>query len=60
METFIFCGVTIWFVGSGGYVFNFRKRYVMHKQKRIRSKILHKIENLFECFININLIFILR
>lgn len=45
METFIFCGVTIWFVGSGGYVFNFRKRYVMHKQKRIRSKILHIIEN---------------
>jgi hypothetical protein len=38
METFLFVGVTVWFVGSGGYVFNFRKRYVMHKQKRIRSK----------------------
>ncbi len=47
METFIFCGVTIWFVGSGGYVFNFRKRYVMHKQKRIRSKNLDKNKYLF-------------
>jgi hypothetical protein len=37
-EAFLFMGVTVWFCGAGGYVMNFRKRYVKHKQKRVRSK----------------------
>ncbi len=37
MEGFLFVSLTMWFCGAGGYVFNFRKRYVRHKQKRIRS-----------------------
>ncbi len=41
METFIFAGFTFWFVGSGGYCYNFRKRYVKHKQKRQRCKMLY-------------------
>ncbi len=43
MEGFLFSGVTMWFVGAGGYVFNFRSRYVKHKQKRVRSKFYYNI-----------------
>ena len=42
MEGFLFCGVSIWFMGAGGYWWNYRRRYVKHKQKRERS-----IENIY-------------
>ncbi len=40
-EGFIFLGFTVWFCGVGGYFMNFRKRYVKHKQKRMRSMFIY-------------------
>lgn len=37
MEGFLLFGFTFWFCSSGGYVYNFRGRYVRHYQKRERS-----------------------
>ena len=37
MEFFLFFGASFYFLGGGGYLYNYRKRYVWHKQKRERS-----------------------
>ena len=39
MEGFLLFGTVFFFMSPGGYVFNVRKRYVFHKQKRERSKL---------------------
>jgi hypothetical protein len=38
MEAMVWFGITFFFFSPGGYLFNTRKRYVFHKQKRERSK----------------------
>lgn len=37
-EAFLIIGVSYWFMGPGGYLWNYRKRYGIHKQKRERCK----------------------
>lgn len=37
MEFIVFFGTSFYFFGPGGYLFNYRGRYVWHKQRRERS-----------------------
>ena len=37
-ETFVYLGLSYVFLGTGGYLYNYRKRYCVHKQKRERCK----------------------
>lgn len=40
-EAFLLIGMTYFFIGGGGFLFNYRKRYLIHKQKRERSKTIN-------------------
>ncbi len=38
MELILVGGASYYFLGIGGFIYNYRRRYVIHKQKRERSK----------------------
>jgi len=38
-EAFLIGGFSLYFLGYGGYLYNFRKRYGKHKSKRERCKL---------------------
>ncbi len=41
MEGFVFFGVSFYFLSPGGYIFNYRKKYPFHRQKRERCKVIY-------------------
>lgn len=41
MEAFVFFGVSFYFLSPGGYIFNYRKKYPFHRQKRERCKLIY-------------------
>lgn len=48
MEGFIFFGIMFYFTTTSGYLMNYRRRFVWHKQKRERSKLTINIIGFFK------------